>query len=261
MQRTGLFIERAGFLQRLNPLTKITGALLLIGATFLLPAPLTGAALLGGVLLPLALASLVVRRFLDTLLKTLLPVLISLALVQGLFFPTADPATVAVGPLLFRRAGIQFALDIGSRLLVVAGAPLLVFQTTHPGTLVQALIQRGMPRSVGYMLLTALQLIPAVTERAARVAEAQRARGLETEGNILQRIRGLLPLISPLIVGALIEAEERAMALEARAFNAPGPKTWVRDIPDPPAERMARIVMLTALGALIVWRVATLALG
>lgn len=257
MQRTGLFIERAGFLQRLNPLTKATGALLLIGATFLLPAPLTGAALLGGGLLPLALASLVARRFLDILLKTLLPVLISLVLVQGLFFPTADPTIVAIGPLLFRRAGLQFALDTGSRLLVVAGAPLLLFQTTHPGMLVQALIQSGMPRSIGYILLVALQLIPAISERAVGVAEAQRARGLETEGNVLQRIRGVLPLISPLIVGALVEAEERAMAIEARAFNAPGPKTWVRAIPDPPAERMARIAMLTALGTLVVWRVAT----
>ncbi len=261
MQRTGLFIERAGFLQRLNPLTKVTGVLLLIGATFLLPAPLTGAALTVGALLPLAFASLVAHRFLDVLVKTLLPVLISLALVQGLFFPTSDPTTVAVGPLLFRRAGLQFALDTGSRLLVVAGAPLLLFQTTHPGALVQALIQSGMPRSIGYIVLVALQLIPAISERAVGVAEAQRARGLETEGSVLQRIRGVLPLISPLIVGALVEAEERAMAIEARAFNAPGPKTWVRDIPDPPVERTARIGMLAALGALIVWRIASLFSG
>ncbi len=256
MQRTGLFIERAGFLQRLNPLTKVTGVLLLIGATFLLPAPLTGAALLAGVLLPLAFVSLIGRRFLDILLKTLLPALISLVLVQGLFFPTSDPTTVAVGPLLFRRAGLQFALNTGSRLLVVAGAPLLLFQTTHPGTLVQGLIQSGMPRSIGYILLVALQLIPAISERAVGVAEAQRARGLETEGNVLQRIRGVLPLISPLIVGALVEAEARAIAIEARAFNAPGPKTWLRDIPDPRAEYAARIMMLAALGALIVWRIA-----
>ncbi|MGB9753471.1 MAG: energy-coupling factor transporter transmembrane protein EcfT [Roseiflexus castenholzii] len=258
MQRTGLFIERAGFLQRLNPLTKGTGAVLLIGMTFLLPAPLTGAILLPGVLLPLAFASLVASRFLDVLVKTLLPALISLALVQGLFFPTADPTTIAIGPLLFRRAGLQFALDTGSRLLIVAGAPLLLFQTTHPGTLVQALIQSGMPRSIGYILLVALQLIPAISERAVGVAEAQRARGLETEGNVLRRVRGVLPLVSPLIVGALVEAEERAMAIEARAFNAPGPKTWLRDIPDPRAEQIVRIGMLAALGALIVWRVALL---
>lgn len=232
--------------------------MLLIGMTFLLPAPLTGAILLPGVLLPLAFASLVASRFLDVLVKTLLPVLISLALVQGLFFPTADPTTIAIGPLLFRRAGLQFALDTGSRLLIVAGAPLLLFQTTHPGTLVQALIQSGMPRSIGYILLVALQLIPAISERAVGVAEAQRARGLETEGNVLRRVRGVLPLVSPLIVGALVEAEERAMAIEARAFNAPGPKTWLRDIPDPRAEQIVRIGMLAALGALIVWRVALL---
>ncbi|WP_448540169.1 energy-coupling factor transporter transmembrane component T family protein [Roseiflexus sp.] len=255
MHRTGLFIDRAGFLQRRNPLTKGTGVVLLVGATFLLPAPLTGIALLIGTLLPLAFASAVGWRFLEILLKTLLPVLISLVLVQGFFFPSPDPTTVAVGPLLFRRAGLEFALNTGSRLLIVAGAPLLLFQTTHPGMLVQALTQSGMPRSVGYILLVALQLLPAISERAVGVAEAQRARGLETEGSVLQRIRGVVPLVSPLIVGALIEAEERAMAIESRAFNAPGPKTWIRDIPDPPVERIARMVLLGMLAALVVWRV------
>lgn len=255
MQRTGLFVERAGFLQRLNPLTKGAGVLLLIGATFLLPPPITGGVLLVGVLLPLAYASLLARRFLTILVKTLMPVLISLVLVQGLFFPSSDPTIIAVGPLLFRRAGLQFALDTGSRLLVVAGAPLLWFQTTHPGMLVQALIQTGMPRSIGYIVLVALQLLPAISERAIAVSEAQRARGLETEGTILKRMRGVLPLVSPLIVGSLIEAEERAMAIEARAFNAPGPKTWLHDIPDHPAERVARTVMLTMLAVLIGWRI------
>ncbi|MGQ9548737.1 MAG: energy-coupling factor transporter transmembrane component T family protein [Roseiflexus sp.] len=255
MQRTGLFIDRVGFLQRRHPLTKGSGVVLLVGATFLLPAPLTGIALLIGVLLPLAFVSAVALRFLEILAKTLLPVLISLVLVQGFFFPGPDQTTVAVGPLLFRRAGLEFALNTGSRLLIVAGAPLLLFQTTHPGTLVQALTQSGMPRSVGYILLVALQLIPAIGERAVGVAEAQRARGLETESSVLRRIRGIVPLISPLIVGALVEVEERAMAIESRAFTALGPKTWIRDIPDPPVERIARMVLLGMLGMLVVWRV------
>ncbi len=256
MQRTGLFLERVGFLQRLNPLTKLTGALLLIGAAFLLPTPLAGAALLVLALMPLAAASAVLRSFVDVLLKTLLPVILSLLLVQGLFFPGADPATIMLGPFAFRRAGLEFALTTASRLLIVAGAPLLIFQTTHPIILVQALTERGMPRSIGYILLVALQLIPAMSERAAGVAEAQRARGLETEGGLLQRARGVLPLVSPLIVGALVDAEERAMAIESRAFTAPGRKTWLHDVPDPPVERSARLVMWLALGALIVWRAA-----
>jgi energy-coupling factor transport system permease protein len=45
------------------------------------------------------------------------------------------------------------------------------------------------------------------------------------------------------------------MAIESRAFNAPGPKTWIRDTPDPPVERIARMVLLGMLAALVVWRV------
>ena len=39
-----------------------------------------------------------------------------------------------------------------------------------------------------------------LVERAAVIGESQRARGLDTEGSLLARIRGFLPLIGPVII-------------------------------------------------------------
>jgi hypothetical protein len=58
-------------------------------------------------------------------------------------------------------------------------------------------------------------------------------------------------------VGALVDTEERAMALESRAFMAEGPKTTLRDIPDTPADHWGRTLLLLLLLALVIWRAAS----
>jgi energy-coupling factor transport system permease protein len=255
MNRTGFYIERAGFVQRLNPITKLVVAVVLIAATFLIPGLFVAPLIFAVLLIPASVLGGVGRSFLNAILKGLFPIAISLVIVQGLFYPTADPTPIRVGPLTFRLEGLLFAAQTAGRLLVLAGAPLLIFLTTHPNHLVQALTERGVPRSLGYILLVALQLIPSMTERANGVSDAQRSRGLETEGSLIKRVQGVLPLVSPLLVGVLLEVEERAIALESRAFLATGPKTTLRDLPDSAVERWVRRVMLLALVGLIVGRI------
>jgi energy-coupling factor transport system permease protein len=46
-----------------------------------------------------------------------------------------------------------------------------------------------------------------------------------------------------MISGALSEVEERTMALEARAFSAPGGRTIIRTLPDTQGERLLRWVI------------------
>jgi energy-coupling factor transport system permease protein len=52
-----------------------------------------------------------------------------------------------------------------------------------------------------------------------------------------------------MIIGALSEVEERTMALEARAFSAPGRRTILRPLPDSSGQRAVRWV--AGLGAII----------
>mgnify|MGYP000155167031 CR=1 FL=1 len=52
------------------------------------------------------------------------------------------------------------------------------------------------------------------------ITDAQRSRGMETEGNLLVRIKAFLPLISPVVMSALTATRERAIALEVRGFGS-----------------------------------------
>ena len=95
--------------------------------------------------------------------------------------------------------------------------------------------------------------------RAQAIQAVQQARGLETQGNLLQRVRALFPLVAPLVFSALVDVEERSLALEVRGFSAPNPKTSLNELPDTPTQRAARWGMLLLAGLLFVaglwWRI------
>jgi len=99
-----------------------------------------------------------------------------------------------------------------------------------------------------------VDLTPALVERAATITAAQRARGLDTEGSIWRRLRGVLPLAGPVLLGSITEVEERTMALEARGFTRPGRRTLLWWPPDSAPQRLARWLLLLAVPALVVAR-------
>ncbi len=89
-----------------------------------------------------------------------------------------------------------------------------------------------------------------MASRATEIVEAQRARGLDTEGSVRRRIRGIVPLAGPMVFGALSEVEERTVALEARGFSAPARRTVMRILPDSGAQRVLR--WLLGIGTIVV---------
>jgi len=72
---------------------------------------------------------------------------------------------------------------------------------------------------------------------------------MDTEGSVLRRARGVVPLAGPMVLGALSDVEERTMALEARAFSAPARRTPVRLLPDSVTQRALR--WLIGIGSLV----------
>jgi energy-coupling factor transport system permease protein len=230
-------------------------AVLIIIAAYSLPGLLTPLVLFG-VLLLLAYLSGVARAYGRTTLLALLPIIISLFLIQGILFPPANATTLAqLGPIRLTREGLAFAFLTSTRLLTFSAAVLLMLRVTHPADLVFALTERGLPRSIGYILLVTLQIAPDMTARAIAILEAQRSRGLETQRGIL-KVRAIFPLVGPLVVGALVDVEERAMALESRAYTTTRPKTSQRQLHDTPGQRVARALLLLAIVGLIVGRIA-----
>jgi energy-coupling factor transporter transmembrane protein EcfT len=134
-----IYAQGTSRIHRLNPLTKLTAALLLIAAAYALPGLLTPLALFG-LLVLLAYAAGVAGPFLWTALKALLPVTFSLFLIQGVLFPPAGATPFQLGPLMLTYEGLAFAFLTSSRLLTLSGALLVMLRSTASGDLVQCVV-------------------------------------------------------------------------------------------------------------------------
>ncbi len=221
---------------------------------------------MGGIWGPLALgvvailapaaAARVLRRLVRTSLLLSLPIAISALLINLFFYPGGRQVLLQLGPISATAEGLWFALEILIRIMAISGAITLFYLTTRPQDLVVDLERRGISPRVAFVASASVQTVPAMVERAAQITAAQRARGLDTEGSVLRRARGILPLVGPVILGSIAEVEERTMALEARGFTRPGRRTLLWSPADAGWEQVLRWVLLGGLLVLVAGRVA-----
>ncbi len=246
MQRSTLYIQGRGGLYQLHPLSKLTlvGFFLVAAGTAPNLFYLLAAYLL--LLLPLAALSGLLRLFLTSSLVIIAPFFISLAIIQG-FFTQGQIVLLQLGRFTFTLEGLLAGGTAAARILLALGGALLLMLSTRPDHLMLALTQRGLPNSLAYIVLTSIQIFPRFQDRARVIQEAQQARGLELKVNLIKRLQLLVPLIGPLVLSSIVDVEERAMALEARAFSRPGPRTSLLTLHDSFAQRALRMLLLAAM--------------
>jgi len=252
-----MYAARKSGLHNLHPLTKSTLALCLAIAGLVLPGNWTGYFLVLCIVFPLAFWGKIFTRFSRSLWNVSLPLAISLFLIQSIFWGESE-ILFTIGPIAFKEEGARFALINMGRILLVMSDFILFAMSTRPDTLMISLKQAGAPSGIAYIIVTTLQIIPRFQRKASTILDSQRSRGLETEGNILVRIRAFIPIILPLVIGSLIEVEERSIAIEARGFNSNKKETSLIEIPDTNTQSLLRriFIIISMLGiiARIAWQ-------
>jgi energy-coupling factor transport system permease protein len=240
---------------RLNPLTKATLATVTAVAAVVLGGLVGPVLLVSAAVIVPAIVAGVLPRLIRTALLLALPIALSAFLVNLFFFPGGQTVLLRIGPIVATAEGMAFALEILVRILAISGAVTLFYLTTRPADLVLDLERRGVSPRVGFVANASVQTVPAMVDRAGQITAAQRARGLDTEGSLWRRIRGVVPIVGPVILGSIAEVEERTMALEARGFTRPGRRTLLWSPADSRAQGLARWALLALLAILIVVRV------
>ncbi len=237
---------------RLNPLTK--AVLATVGSV--------GAFAAGGyvgpigiviVMLLLALRAGVLGRLVRVSALLTLPIAISVVLVS-VFTRAGTTVLFTIGPFDATLEGVDFAAQTLVRLFAISLSIGLFVLTTHPRAFVLDLERRGVSPRVAFVAVATIEAVPALVERASVIGESQRARGLDTEGSLRARLRGILPLVGPVIIGALTDVEERSLALESRAFSRPGRRSLLWAMPDTTWERALRWTLVALLVATAVAR-------
>jgi energy-coupling factor transport system permease protein len=90
-----------------------------------------------------------------------------------------------------------------------------------PTEMAWALVKLRLPAEVGMAISISIAYVPVLILQITEVMEAQESRGWRAggRGNILRRIRSLLPVSIPTFFRAYVAAEDMAAAMLARGFG------------------------------------------
>jgi energy-coupling factor transport system permease protein len=243
-ERLTFYVHRQSPLHSLNPLTKIFLTFSLILLAFFSPWYWTPAVLILFVVLPISILGRVQREYIATAGRLLLPAVGFVFVMQSLFLARGGNVLIQFWFLEVTDNNLSAAFLIVTRIFTMVSSFILLLLTTHPSELMSDLTRRKLPAQFAYVIISTLQIIPQMRAKAQTIIAAQRSRGLDTEGSFLKRVKALVPLVGPLVFGSLVEVEERAIAIEARAFSSTLPKTSLHEIPDTSLDKGIRWLLI-----------------
>ena len=161
------------------------------------------------------------------------------------------------------ETGIYSAVNLLLRLiLIIIGSSMMTYTTT-PNSLTDGLekLFRWMNRigvpvhELSMIMSIALRFIPVLVDELDRIMKVQMARGVDfKDGNILERIKKLMPIIVPLFVSAIRRSNELAMAMDARCYHGGEGRTKMKPLEYKRNDHVAYILLLGYIVMVIVLR-------
>lgn len=241
-----------------NPFTELLVALLLVVLVLAVDRWEFSLAVLVFVVFPAVLVSGKPRRIGVAIMLIAGPLLLSSVLLHGLFFPEGSNVLLELGPARVTEEGLAFAVLMGLRMCVFTSVFLTAAMTLDLPELIATMTHRGWNRKLVFIIGSAVGLIPHVALRGQQITRAQQARGLVVGRGPLSRLRALLMVTTPLVIGLLVDASERTHMLEARGFSSSAARTSYLPDTDTQAQRMLRRVLAASV---VLFSAAWLVLG
>ncbi|WP_306211913.1 energy-coupling factor transporter transmembrane component T family protein [Actinoplanes sp. RD1] len=150
------------------------------------------------------------------------------------------------------------ALGLVLRVFAVALPGIIVFATTDPTDLADALIQNvRAPARFAIGALAAFRLIPLLAAEWQTLTLARRARGIDAGRNPLAKLRLFASTAFALLVGALRRGGRLATAMDARGFDSGAARTHARRQHFTPADAALLLAAALSAGAVLALSIAT----
>lgn len=233
----GRYVPGDSIIHRLDPRSKLLAMFIFIGIVFWANNLVTNLLALT-VVLGLVLLS---RVSLSYFIQGLLPMIgiIAFTTTFQLFFTPTGQAIFRLGFLTITDKGLELALLIFARFLLIILFSTLLTLTTTPLSLadaVESLLKPLKPlrvpaHEIGLMLSLSLRFVPTLMDDTTRIMNAQRARGVDFgEGSLIQKIKSVIPILIPLFASSFKRAESLAIAMEARGYQGGDGRTKYRQL-------------------------------
>lgn len=231
----GQYIPTGSIVHKLDPRIKIIIVILYMVGVFLI----NRFVLYIPLILGLILISLLAKIPFSYLLKGIKPLRLILILTFIInAFATPGEEIFSIWILSLTKEGLFRASFMAIRLILLVMGTSLLTLTTSPVELTHGLeslfspLKRiGFPaHEISMMLTIALRFIPTLIEETDKIIKAQKSRGADFEsGNIINRAKGLIPLLVPLFINSLRRADDLATAMESRCYNGGEGRTSLKE--------------------------------
>lgn len=192
--------------------------------------------------------------------------IILLTSVLNLFYVSGEKPIVSFWIITIYPEGVIQAIFISLRIALLIIISSLLTYTTAPTDLTDAIERLLSPlRFIGLgegvhilamMTSIALRFIPTLIEETDKIMSAQKARGAMLDsGNLISRVKAMLPILIPLLISATRRAYDLAEAMECRCYHGGRGRTKMRQVKMKARDYIALFIGLLIFALIILGRV------
>ena len=223
----GQYYPAKSFVHSLDPRTKLLFLIAYIVAIFIADT-FYGMILCALVLAVTVIAARVPFGSVLRSVKGILFILIITSLLNLFFHGGEHLLTPENWVIKIYREAIVYTVFLLLRLLLLVMASAVLTLTTTPVRLTDGIESLLTPlkwikfpvHELALIMSIALRFIPTLIDETNRIIAAQKARGADFEsGNIIKRIKAVVPILIPLLISAFRRAEELGDAMDARCYS------------------------------------------
>ena len=231
----GQYYDAPSPIHKMDPRTKILWTIFYMVALFVVNDLWSYLAIIALTAFVIGMSKIPIKFMLRGLKPIILLVIITAML--NLFMTQGENVIFSKGIFTITLEGVYMASKMAVRIiLLIIGTSILTLTTTPTvltgglEVLLSPLKKIGVPISVFVMMVgIALRFIPTLLDETDKIIKAQTSRGADFENkNPMKRIKSMIPILIPLFVSAFRRADDLAVAMECRCYNADAERTSYR---------------------------------
>ncbi len=257
----GQYYPADSVMHRLDPRTKVIGAVAYIVAVFLCQNVCAFALLLLSAIFLTAVSRIPLKVVLRSI-RALIFIMAFTAILNIFWVTDAEAAPLIQWKFItIYERGIYQAVFILVRIVsMVIGTGLFLTYTTSPIALTDAIecLLRPLAKikvpvhEFAMMMTIALRFIPSIMEETEKIMAAQKARGADfATGSLIHRAKAIIPIIVPLFASSFRRAGELATAMECRCYHGGEGRTKLRVLRFHARDIVALICVLFFIAAIV----------
>ncbi len=248
----GQYYPSGSVLHKLDPRFKIIITLLLVIGIFICDSVLSIALAFAVTLAIIFLSKIPLLTYLKNT-KPLIPIII-FTFVLNLIYVPGEEILFKFWRFSLSVEAIQTAVFIAFRIVLLVIITSFLTYTTTPTALTAAIEDmlkwlqylKVDVHSIAMMMSIALRFIPTLIDEINKIINAQKARGADFEsGNIIKKIKAMIPILIPLFISSFRRAYELANAMECRCYHGGEGRTKLKTMKAKPGDYVA--LLLTAV--------------